>query len=49
MVGGPSDDPWIGPRARPIRAALLSPFVSQTFSAQLEEGRARGRVVITVE
>lgn len=89
MVGGPSDDPWIGPMARPIRAAVMSPFVSQTYSmllaelnpadlgvlrdlleagklrpvidrrytlaevpaavAYLEEGRARGKVVITVE
>jgi len=88
MVGGPSDDPWIGPLARPIRAALLSPFVSQRFAmlmaelnpedigvlrdllaagklkpvidrrytlpevptaiAYLEEGRARGKVVIAV-
>jgi NADPH:quinone reductase-like Zn-dependent oxidoreductase len=88
MVGGPSDDPWIGPLARPIRAALLSPFLSQTFAmlmaelnqddmavlrdllaagklepvidrrytlpevpaaiAYLEEGRARGKVVIAV-
>jgi NADPH:quinone reductase-like Zn-dependent oxidoreductase len=88
MVGGPSDDPWIGPLARPIRAAVLSPFVSQRYAmlmaemnaldmgvlrdllaagklkpvidrrytlpevpaaiAYLEEGRARGKVVIAV-
>jgi len=88
MVGGPSGDPWIGPLARPIRAAVLSPFVSQRFAmlmaelnpedmgvlrdllaagklkpvidrrytlsevpaaiAYLEEGRARGKVVIAV-
>jgi NADPH:quinone reductase-like Zn-dependent oxidoreductase len=88
MVGGPSDDPWIGPLARPLRAAVLSPFVSQRFAmlmaelnpqdmgvlrdllaagklkpvidrrytltevpaaiAYLEEGRARGKVVIAV-
>jgi len=88
MVGGPSEDPWIGPLARPIRAAVLSPFVSQRFAmlmaelnpedmgvlrdllaagklkpvidrrytlpevpaaiAYLEEGRARGKVVIDV-
>ena len=29
IVGGPSDDPWIGALAVPIKAKLLSPFVSQ--------------------
>jgi NADPH:quinone reductase-like Zn-dependent oxidoreductase len=88
MVGGSSDDPWIGPLLGPIGAAVLSPFVSQRFAgllaelnpedlrvlgellaagsmksvidrdyplrevpaaiAYLEEGRARGKVVIDV-
>jgi len=89
MVGGSSGDNWIGPLLGPIWAAVLSPFVSQTFAgflarlkqddlrvlaemleagsvksvidrryplaevpaaiAYLEEGRARGKVVISVE
>lgn len=87
--GGPDEGRWIGPLARPIKALLLSPFVSQTFvmfmadlnnadltilsnlmqagkvtpvidrryklsevpSAirYLEEGHARGKIVITVD
>jgi NADPH:quinone reductase-like Zn-dependent oxidoreductase len=31
MVGGPSDDPWLGPLSGSIKAALLGPFVSQKF------------------
>lgn len=37
MVGGSSDDPWIGPLLRPIGAAVLSPFVSQRFAGILAE------------
>lgn len=29
IVGGPSDDPWIGAMRAPLKAFLLSPFVSQ--------------------
>lgn len=29
MVGGPSDDPWIGALRGPIKAMLLSPFVKE--------------------
>jgi NADPH:quinone reductase-like Zn-dependent oxidoreductase len=87
--GGPNDGRWIGPMARPIKAMVLSPFVSQemgmmmakldkndlTILADLmqagkvtpvidrryklsevpaairyvEEGHARGKVVITLE
>jgi len=87
--GGPNDGRWIGPMAGPIKALLLSPFVSQEFGMllasvnradlvvlselmatkkvipvidrayalsevpaairYLEEGHARGKVVITVE
>lgn len=89
IVGGPSEGQWLGPMTGPIKAALLSPFVSQemgmmlaelnptdlTFLADLmqagkltpvidrryrlsevpaaiaylEEGHARGKVVITLE
>jgi NADPH:quinone reductase-like Zn-dependent oxidoreductase len=89
MVGGPSDDPWLGPLSGSIKAALVGPFVSQKLGffiadmrqadlntlAQLaaagkltsvidkryplsdtaaaigyvEEGHARGKVVITVD
>jgi NADPH:quinone reductase-like Zn-dependent oxidoreductase len=29
MVGAPSDEPWLGPLSASIKAALVSPFVSQ--------------------
>lgn len=29
IVGGPKDNPWIGPLSRPIQAMLLQPFVHQ--------------------
>jgi NADPH:quinone reductase-like Zn-dependent oxidoreductase len=29
IVGGPSSDPWLGPMSGPIKAKLMSPFVSQ--------------------
>jgi NADPH:quinone reductase-like Zn-dependent oxidoreductase len=87
--GGPDDGRWIGPMAGPVKALMLSPFVSQEFGMllasinqadlailtelmeakkvtpvidrtytlsevpaairYLEEGHARGKVVITVE
>ncbi len=87
--GGPNDGRWIGPLARPIKALVLSPFVSQDLGMMLaelnkkdltilgdlmqagkvtpvidrhyrlsevpaairylEEGHARGKVVITLE
>ena len=89
IVGGPSENRWIGPLSRFLGAAVLSPFVSQTFVmfiaklnqpdltvlrdlmeagrltsvvdrrypfrelpvaiGYLEQGRARGKVVINVE
>ncbi len=89
IVGGPSENPWIGPLSRFLNAAVLSPFVSQTFVmflaqlsqkdltvlrdlmaagtltsvidrryplaelpaaiGYLEQGRARGKVLITME
>lgn len=89
IIGGSSENRWIGPMSRPLNAALLSPFVSQKMKmllselnpqdlqilgdfaqagkilsvidrryplreapqaiAYLEEGRARGKVIIDVE
>ena len=89
IVGGPSNGQWIGPLSIPIKALMLSPFVSQKFLPflaeldqkdltilgdlmqagkvtpvidrryklsevpaaiqYLEEGHARGKVVISVE
>ncbi len=88
-VGGPSDDPWLGPLSILIKAAVVGPFVSQKLSffiadlnradldtvehlleagkltpvidrryplsqvaeaiRYLEQGHARGKVVITLE
>jgi len=31
-VGGPSDDPWLGPLSTLIKAAVVGPFVSQKLS-----------------
>jgi NADPH:quinone reductase-like Zn-dependent oxidoreductase len=89
IVGGSSENRWIGPMSRPLNAMLLSPFVSQKMEmflaelnpkdlqiigdlaqagkvtsvidrryplneapqaiAYLEEGRARGKVIISLE
>ncbi len=89
IVGGPKHNQWIGPLTSPVKAMLLSPFVSQEFVkffadlnkedltfigdlmqagkvtpvidrtyklsevpeaiGYLEQGHARGKVVITVE
>jgi NADPH:quinone reductase-like Zn-dependent oxidoreductase len=89
IVGGPTGDPWIGPLVQPIKAGILSPFVSQEFVMilaelnqedlealsglmqarkvtpvidrryrlseapaairYLEEGRARGKVIVSLE
>jgi NADPH:quinone reductase-like Zn-dependent oxidoreductase len=37
--GGPSDGRWIGPMARPLKAWLMSPFVSQQYVMLLAEIR----------
>jgi NADPH:quinone reductase-like Zn-dependent oxidoreductase len=37
MVGGSSEDPWIGPLVRPLTGVALSPFVSQQFVMLLAE------------
>jgi NADPH:quinone reductase-like Zn-dependent oxidoreductase len=89
IVGGPSDNPWLGPLVQVIKASLLAPFVDQEmgmFMAELnpadlvvlsglmqdgklrsvidrrfrmdqvpaaieylESGRARGKVVVTID
>ena len=36
-VSGPKDNPWLGPLGRSLRAALLSPFVSQHYLSVLGE------------
>jgi NADPH:quinone reductase-like Zn-dependent oxidoreductase len=37
IVGAPSDDPWIGPLARFLKAFVISPFVSQKFVSFLAD------------
>ena len=37
IVGGPKTDPWFGPMSRPIKAAMLSPFVSEHMVMLLAE------------
>ena len=37
IVGGPNSGQWIGPLATPIKALMLSPFVSQKFVPFLAE------------
>ncbi len=37
IIGGPRGDPWIGPMWQPIKAKLMSPFVSQDFGMLLAE------------
>jgi NADPH:quinone reductase-like Zn-dependent oxidoreductase len=37
IVGGPNNGQWIGPMATPIKALMLSPFVSQKFAPLLAE------------
>ncbi len=35
--GGPDEGRWIGPLSRPLKAKLMSPFVSQKFSMMLAD------------
>ncbi len=37
IIGGSSDDPWLGPMIQPLKAALQSPFVSQDMSMLMAE------------
>ncbi len=37
IVGGPSDNPWLGPLSVPLKALVLSPFVSQKMNFMMAE------------
>jgi NADPH:quinone reductase-like Zn-dependent oxidoreductase len=44
IIGGPKQDPWLGPAISPIKAAALSPFIDEQmemFIAQVTEERLR--------
>jgi NADPH:quinone reductase-like Zn-dependent oxidoreductase len=36
--GGPNDGKWVGPMARPIKAKLMSPFISQKIGMMIAQG-----------
>jgi NADPH:quinone reductase-like Zn-dependent oxidoreductase len=36
--GGPNDGKWVGPMARPIKAKLMSPFISQKIGMMMAQG-----------
>ncbi len=36
--GGPNEGRWIGPMARPIKALLMSPFISQKMGMMMAQG-----------
>jgi NADPH:quinone reductase-like Zn-dependent oxidoreductase len=36
--GGPNDGKWVGPMARPIKAKLMSPFISQKMGMMMAQG-----------
>jgi NADPH:quinone reductase-like Zn-dependent oxidoreductase len=36
--GGPNDGKWVGPMARPVKAKLMSPFISQKMGMMLAQG-----------
>ena len=36
--GGPNEGKWVGPMARPIKAILMSPFISQKMGMMMAEG-----------
>src|SRR5207253_7629995 len=44
--GGPNEGRWIGALARPVKALLLSPFVSQQMSMMLAEIRQEDLTVM---
>jgi NADPH:quinone reductase-like Zn-dependent oxidoreductase len=37
IIGGPNTGDWIGPMTQPVKAALLSPFISQEMGMILAE------------
>jgi NADPH:quinone reductase-like Zn-dependent oxidoreductase len=36
--GGPNEGKWVGPMARPIKAMLMSPFISQKIGMMMAQG-----------
>jgi NADPH:quinone reductase-like Zn-dependent oxidoreductase len=36
--GGPNDGKWVGPMVRPIKAKLMSPFISQKIGMMMAQG-----------
>jgi NADPH:quinone reductase-like Zn-dependent oxidoreductase len=46
IVGGPNTDPWIGPLIVPVKAWMLSPFVSQKFLPFLAELNQKDLAVV---
>jgi NADPH:quinone reductase-like Zn-dependent oxidoreductase len=36
--GGPNEGKWVGPMARPIKAMLISPFISQKMGMMMAQG-----------
>jgi NADPH:quinone reductase-like Zn-dependent oxidoreductase len=36
--GGPNEGKWVGPMARPIKAMLISPFISQKIGMMMAQG-----------
>lgn len=36
--GGPNEGKWVGPMARPIKAMVISPFISQKMSMMMAQG-----------
>src|SRR5580700_2187763 len=47
IVGGPSEGEWIGPMIVPVKALMLSPFVSQKFAPFLAELSAEDLTLLT--
>src|SRR4029450_3025237 len=44
--GGPNDGKWVGPMARPIKAKLMSPFISQKIGMMMGQGNPDGLKLI---
>jgi len=45
--GGPNDRRWIGPLVRPIKALMLSPFVSQDMGMMLAEQNKKDLTILS--
>jgi NADPH:quinone reductase-like Zn-dependent oxidoreductase len=44
--GGPNDGKWVGPMARPIKAKLMSPFISQKMGMMMAESNQKDLTVL---